>query len=199
MEEKTQLIFRLLEVHKNNWDATLFQLLAKNFGLNRKGNVFLKWAQYLPFSIIRKNCAEPHMLEALFIGISGLLQGEMTAPYKKRLRDHYDYLKQKFSFEDIPGLKVNFRSLRPSNFPAIRLSKLVQFYTQTPRPFAQLIEAKEPGDLSWIRKVGVSDFWKTHYTFNQESASGPKRLSQSFFELLMINTLIPLRFAYAQK
>ena len=139
------------------------------------------------------------MLEALFMGISGLLQGEMTAPYKKRLRDHYDYLKQKFSFEDIPGLKVNFRSLRPSNFPAIRLSQLVQFYTQTPRPFAQLIEAKEPGDLSWIRKVGVSNFWKTHYTFNQESASGPKRLSQSFFELLMINTLIPLRFAYAQK
>jgi hypothetical protein len=199
LEEKTQLIFRLLEVHKNNWDATLFQLLAKNFGLNQKGNVFLKWAQYLPFSVIRKNCAEPHMLEALFIGISGLLQGEMTAPYKKRLRDHYDYLKQKFSFEDIPGLKVNFRSLRPSNFPAIRLSQLVQFYTQTPRPFAQLIEAKEPGDLLWIRKVGVSDFWKTHYTFNQESASGPKRLSQSFFELLMINTLIPLRFAYAQK
>ena len=53
--------------------------------------------------------------------------------------------------------------------------------------------------MSWIRKVGVSDFWKTHYTFDQESASGPKRLSQSFFELLMINTLIPLRFAYAQK
>jgi hypothetical protein len=62
------------------------------------------------------------------------------------------------------------------------------------------MEAKEPGDLAWIRTVGVSDFWKTHYTFNErESASGPKRLSQSFFELLMINTLIPLRFAYANK
>jgi regulation of enolase protein 1 (concanavalin A-like superfamily) len=51
------------------------------------------------------------------------------------------------------------------------------------------MEAEKPKDLAWIRTVGVSDFWKTHYTFERESASKPKRLSQSFFELLMINTL----------
>lgn len=45
----------------------------------------------------------------------------------------------------------------------------------------------------------MSDFWRTHYTFDRESASTPKRLTRSFFELLVINTLIPLRFAYAQK
>lgn len=199
LEEKTQLIFNLLKVNKNNWEATLFQLLAKNFGLNQNGSVFLKWAQYLPFSVIRKTCSEPGMSEALFFGISGLLEGEMNSPYKKQLRTDYDYLKQKFGFEDIPGMKVNFRRLRPSNFPTIRLSQLSQFYAQNSRPFAQLIEANKPRDLDWIRKVGVSDFWKTHFTFDSESASSPKRLSQSFFELLMINTLIPLRFAFAQK
>ena len=139
------------------------------------------------------------MLEALFIGISGLLQGEMTAPYKKRLRDHYDYLKQKLNFDDISGLKVNFRSLRSSNFPNIRLSQLVQFYTKNSRPFAQLIESKDPKELRLISKVGVSYFWKIHYTFERETASSTKRLTKSFFELLMINTLIPLRFAYQQK
>ncbi|MBL6666884.1 DUF2851 family protein [Flavobacteriaceae bacterium] len=199
LEQKTQLIFDLLKVNKNNWEATLFQLLVKNFGLNQNGNLFLKWAQYLPFSIIQKNTAEPDMLEALFMGISGLLQGEINSPYKKHLRSHYDYLKQKFGFDDILGMKLNFKGLRPSNFPTIRLSQLAQFYHQNPRPFAQLMEAKKPKDLSWIREVGVSDFWKTHYTFERESASKPKRLSQSFFELLMINTLIPLRFAFKQK
>ena len=199
LEEKTQLIFSLLKVNKNNWEATLFQLLAKNFGLNQNGNVFLKWAKYLPFSVIRKTCSEPVMSEALFFGISGLLEGEMNSPYKKQLRTDYDYLKQKFGFEDIPGMKVNFRRLRPSNFPTIRLSQLSQFYAQNPRPFAQLVEATKPKDLDWIRQVGVSDFWKTHFTFDSESTSSPKRLSQSFFELLMINTLIPLRFAFAQK
>lgn len=199
LEEKTQLIFSLLKVNKNNWEATLFQLLAKNFGLNQNGNVFLRWAQYLPFSVIRKTCSDPSMSEALFFGISGLLEGEMISPYKKQLRVDYKYLKQKFGFEDIPGIKVNFRHLRPSNFPTIRLSQLSQFYAQNHQPFAQLVEADKPKDLEWIRKVGVSDFWRTHYTFDLESVSSPKRLSQSFFELLMINILIPLRFAFAQK
>ena len=199
LEEKTQLIFSLLKANKNNWEATLFQLMAKNFGLNRNGNIFLKWAKYLPYHIVQKNCHESGMLEALFMGISGLLEGEMNAPYKKQLRADYDYLKQKFGFEDIPGLKANFRQLRPPNFPTIRLSQLAQLYVQNPRPFAQLIEAKKPKDLEWICKVGVSDFWRTHYTFDRESASTPKRLTRSFFELLVINTLIPLRFAYAQK
>jgi len=60
----------------------------------------------------------------------------MNSPYKKQLRIDYDYLKQKFGFEDIPGMKVNFRRLRPSNFPSIRLSQLSQFYAQNPHPFA---------------------------------------------------------------
>jgi hypothetical protein len=115
------------------------------------------------------------------------------------LRDHYDYLKQKLNFDDISGLKVNFRSLRSSNFPNIRLSQLVQFYTKNSRPFAQLIESKDPKELRLISKVGVSYFWKIHYTFERETASSTKRLTKSFFELLMINTLIPLRFAYQQK
>ena len=199
LEQKTELIFGLLKANNNNWEATLFQLLAKNFGLNRNGNLFLKWAQSHPFNIIQKNTDEPEVLEALFMGISGLLQGEMNSPYKKYLHQHYDYLKQKFGFDDILGMKLNFKGLRPSNFPTIRLSQLAQFYHHNPRPFAQLMEAEKPKDLAWIRTVGVSDFWKTHYTFERESASKPKRLSQSFFELLMINTLIPLRFACKQK
>ena len=199
LEEKTTLIDQLLKGNKNDWEGTLFQLLAKNFGLNRNGNVFLKWAQHLPFNVIRKSGFEPRKLEALFFGISGLLEGAMDIPYKKQLRGEYDYLKQKFGFKDIPGIKVNFSRLRPPNFPTIRLSQLAEFYTQNPRPFSQLIEAEQLTDLPWIREVGVSDFWKTHYTFDKESASSSKRLSQSFFELLLINTLIPMRFAYAQK
>ena len=36
LEEKTQLIFDLLKESNNDWEAVMFKLLAKNFGLNRK-------------------------------------------------------------------------------------------------------------------------------------------------------------------
>jgi len=49
LEQKTTLIHQLLKANKNDWEETLFQLLAKNFGLNINGNTFLKWAQHLHF------------------------------------------------------------------------------------------------------------------------------------------------------
>ncbi|MEK9602884.1 MAG: DUF2851 family protein [Flavobacteriaceae bacterium] len=199
LETKTMLIQQLLKANKNHWEETLFQLLAKNFGLNRNGNAFLKWAQHLPFGVVQKSAQDVRMLEALFFGISGLLEGELEVPYKKELHQNYYYLKQKFGFKEIPGIKVSFSRLRPPNFPTVRLSQLAQLYSHFHRPFSRLISAENLSDLDWIRKIGVSEFWKTHFTFEKESSSSPKRISQSFFELLLINTLIPFRFAYARK
>ena len=88
MEEKVNLIFNLLEANKNDWEATLFQLLAKNFGLNVNGNAFLKWAQQISFSIIRKNAHDPIALEALFFGLSGLLKKEIEETLIQLRRDY---------------------------------------------------------------------------------------------------------------
>lgn len=198
LEEKTLQIRKLLKTNNNNWEQTLFELLAKNFGLNRNGDVFLQWAQRLPFTVVQKNCANGDLLEALFMGMAGLLNGEIHYPYPQKLHKDFDYLKRKYGFTEVLGISVNFRRLRQPNFPTIRLSQLAQLYHQHPRPFSLLIKAEAPRDLNWIRTIGVSEYWKTHYTFEKESAPSPKRLSQSFFDLLMINTLIPLRFAYAQ-
>jgi len=198
LESKTIQIKLLLHQSKNNWEGVLFQLLAKNFGLNLNGAVFLKWAQHLPFQIVQKISHDGSLLEALFMGISGLLSGEMNSAYKKQLRSEYDYLKQKFGFKEIPGIRMQFKGLRPPNFPTIRLSQLAQFYTQNPRPFSRLIQADNLMEFDWIRKVGVSPFWETHYTFDKSSPKKSKKISQPFLNLLLINTLIPLRFAYYQ-
>ena len=44
--------------------------------------------------------------------------------------------------------------------------------------------------------VGTSVFWETHYTFNKESKKRVKKLSKSFIELIVINTIIPIKFMY---
>ena len=42
------------------------------------------------------------------------------------------------------------------------------------------------------------DFWKTHFTFETTSKKSPKKLTKSFVDLLLINTIIPLKFIYLQ-
>jgi hypothetical protein len=46
-------------------------------------------------------------------------------------------------------------------------------------------------------KTNTSEFWETHYTFGKQSKSSKKILSRSFIDLLLINTLIPIKFGYA--
>src|SRR5690606_1682006 len=68
LQEKSAPIQALLTRSKNDWEAVLFCMLAKNFGLNINGNAFFELAKSLPFAVIRKEANEVENLEALFLG-----------------------------------------------------------------------------------------------------------------------------------
>ena len=67
LERKSIPIETLLQETNNDWEAVLFCLLAKNFGLNTNGEIFFNIAKNISFHIIRKESFEIQNLEALFI------------------------------------------------------------------------------------------------------------------------------------
>ena len=73
LERKSKSIEDLLKASKNDWEAVLFKLLAKNFGLKVNGDSFLSLAESIPFSIVRKTQSKQEQLEALFFGQAGLV------------------------------------------------------------------------------------------------------------------------------
>ena len=77
LEEKTKLIFDLLKQSKNDWEATLFKLLAKNFGLNKNGDSFLSLANSIDYEVIRKLSNDRFQLEAVLLGKAGLLDEDV--------------------------------------------------------------------------------------------------------------------------
>ena len=48
MEDHVGYIQNRLNKIKNDWEATLFVLLSKGFGLNTNGNAFFEWAAVVP-------------------------------------------------------------------------------------------------------------------------------------------------------
>ena len=46
--------------------------------------------------------------------------------------------------------------------------------------------------------ITISKYWQTHYQFDKESSKKKKQFSKSFIDLLIINTIIPIQFAYAK-
>ncbi|AEH01656.1 DUF2851 family protein [Lacinutrix sp. 5H-3-7-4] len=199
LERKAKDINIILEQSKNNWEAVLFKLLAKNFGLKVNGDSFFSLANNLDFSIVRKQQSKQVGLEALFFGQTQLLSEDCQDPYFLELKKEYTFLKQKFNLNEIGVLPLQFFRLRPPNFPTIRLSQLATLYTTHNNVFSKIIKTNNIIDFYTIFKIEASQFWQTHYTFNKESKKSKKQLTKSFIDLLLINTVIPIKFSYAKQ
>lgn len=198
LERKSKPIQDLAIATNNDWEAVLFLLLAKNFGLNTNGDIFLKIAQSFPYNIFRKESFEVENLEAMLFGNSGLLDLEKEDTYYKDLKFRYFYLLHKYQIEKNLSEPVQFFKHRPDNFPTIRLSQLANLYHKQQNLFSKIIELSDVKEIYEVFDISVSEYWKTHYQFDKESPKKPKSLSKSFIDLLLINTIIPIQFAYAK-
>ena len=198
LERKSSPIFELLKLTNNDWEAVLFCLLAKNFGLNTNGEIFLKIAQFIPFSIIRKESFEVENLEALLLGNAGLLDLEKEDNYFKDLKFRYFYLLHKYQIEKKLVEPVQFFKHRPDNFPTIRLSQLANLYYSQQNLFSKISTFNSVKSIYETFEISTSNYWENHYQFDKESPKKRKKLSKSFVDLIVINTLIPFQFAYAK-
>ena len=196
LEKKAEQIQQVLEKNHNNWEATLFVSLAKNFGLKVNGEAFLSFANSFDFSIVRKVSSNRYQLEALFFGQAGLLTDPIESMYYRELKEAYRYLKRKYQLQEISKNQVQFFRLRPNNFPTIRLSQLADLYYNYQSLFSKLIEIEDINDFYKLLGVSTSPFWQSHYTFETESKKRIKKLTNPFIDLLLINTIIPLKFMF---
>ena len=198
LERKSIPVQQLLMETENDWEAVLFCMLAKNFGLNTNGELFLKIAKSVPFVIIRKESSEVENLEALLFGRADLFPLNLEDTYSRDLKARFDYLTHKYQLSKIVIEPVQFFKHRPDNFPTIRLAQLAMLYNQQRNLFSQIITIKNLSEFYKLFAISISNYWQTHYQFDKESPKKKKQFSKSFIDLLVINTIIPIQFAYAK-
>jgi Protein of unknown function (DUF2851) len=198
LERKSQEIEILLKQSANNWEAVLFKFLAKNFGLKVNGDAFSSLSNSFEFSVLRKSQSKLLSLEALFFGQFGLLESDVQEPYILELQSEYHFLSQKFMLSQQGVLPLQFFRLRPLNFPTIRLSQLANLYYREYSLFSKAINASSIKEFYKLFSVSTTAFWETHYTFIKISKKTIKKVTKSFIDLLLVNTIIPLKFSYAK-
>lgn len=198
LERKSSEIAQLLKESNNDWEAVLFCLLAKNFGLNTNGALFLNMAKSIPFSVIRKESFAIENLEALFFGQANMLQTNFQDSYPNKLQHDYNYLCHKYTISIRVFDKVEFFKHRPDNFPTIRLAQLAALYHKEHNLFSKIVNVSSISEIYTLFQIEVNDYWETHYNFDKKSVAKKKKMSHSFIDLIVMNTLIPVRFAYEQ-
>lgn len=198
LEQKTEKINQLLKSSNNDWEAVLFKLISKNFGLKVNGEAFLSLAQSFSFKTLRKISDNTKRVEALFFGQANLLEVDTEDSYLRDLKHEYNFLVSKFKLDNSGVLPLKFFRLRPSNFPTIRLSQLASLYASQNSLFSKLIDVNTKEDFYNIFNVGVSPYWENHYNFGKASKPAKRKLSKAFVDLLLINTILPLKFCHSK-
>jgi len=208
LEEKTEAIQRRADRMNGSWEDAYFMTLARNYGFGINGDAFEEWAAHIPFSAVAHHRDNLFQIEAIFLGQAGLLQTEaiperyqqeaLNEGYFAKLRNEYLYLAHKFSLKPMDFKLWKFLRLRPQNFPHIRLAQMANLYYEHRTGLSQLLECKDTIALSELMKTKVTPYWESHYTFGSVSSENAKNLSPFSINLLIINTCIPMLFAYGR-
>lgn len=196
LDEKSLEIEAALIKNKNNYEALLFQHLAYAFGLKVNAQIFRQIAESLDFSIVSKIRQNLTQLEALFFGMSSWLdlpQDEQTQIWKRE----FDFINVKYNLPDW-RFHPKFSRLRPPNFPTVRLSQFACLYHGHQNLFSKIIAAQNVEEIYHIfERVKASEYWNTRFNFGKISTvEGEKVLTKDFVDLILINAVLPLKYAY---
>lgn len=208
LEQKTIAIQRRADRCNGSWEDAYFMTLARNYGFGINGDAFEEWALHIPPGAVGKHRDDLFQIEAIFMGQAGLLD-EAAVPeryreealnegYYTRLRNEYLYLAHKFSLQPMDYKRWRFLRLRPQNFPYIRIAQLANLYYERRASLSALIDCETADELRQLLQTHVTPYWETHYIFGSESARNRKQLSAASMDLLIINTAVPMLFAYGR-
>lgn len=208
LEQKTEAIRKRVELCNGSWEEAYFVTLARNYGFGINGDVFEQWAQNVPLNAVAHHRDDLFQIEAMFMGQAGLLeldaipsyyqQDALNEGYFTKLRNEYQYLAHKFSMNPIDFKLWRFLRLRPQNFPHIRISQLANLCYEQKAGLSNLVECETIEQLKHVLSSHVTPYWETHYTFGSTSSKNEKHLTYGSLNLLIINTAIPMLFAYGR-
>lgn len=204
LEEKTERLNNYLSRTGGDWERVFFIALARNFGFGINSQVFEQWAFTIDPQQIGKHRDNIFQVEAFFLGQAGLLNDALVPPEHRdscfmQLKSEYAFLQNKFNLIPLDAKQWRFGRLRPQNFPYVRMSQLARLYSERGVNLSRVLETQSIEDLRRLFKVGVTDYWRTHYAFGEESKETDKELQSSSLNLIIINTVSPLFFAYARE
>jgi hypothetical protein len=204
LQQKSELILKILAGNGNDWEETFFRMLTRYFGFRVNSAPFEILASELPFRIIRKHTDNRFQVEALLFGTAGMLE---TGLFKEALSDEYylglvreyNILSAKYSLKHIHGWLWKFSKLRPANFPTVRISQLATMLSSPEGFFSKALETDAIGLLRGLFEVTASEYWNDHYIFGKKSINVPKSTGAQAADILLINAVIPVIFVYGMK
>ena len=86
--------------------------------------------------------------------------------------------------------------MRPSNFPTLRLAQLSMLIHNSVHLFSIVRETILLEDVKKLLAITANDYWHYHYIFDEVSVFREKNIGKQMIHSVLINTVVPILFAY---
>ena len=172
LECKRSSIERLLEITKGSWEHALYISLARNFGFHTNSLPFEQLAINTPLSYLQKHRNSLFQLTAILLGQANLI-GE-----DKDLQKEYAFMQAKFGLTPMDASVWKHSKLRPQNSPELRIRQFAQLLYQSENLLSKLLDTDDLKELEQLFTV--------------------PQMGKSSIDILLINTVIPYKYAYAK-
>lgn len=200
LERKSEDIKKLLERFNNSWAEVFYVLLSRSMGFGLNSDAFQQLALSLPLNHILKQGDNLFQIEALLLGQSGLLsEVDSVDEYTSKLKDEYNFLRNKYSLQPLDSHLFRMMRTRPSGLPYVRMAQLAVLLKNIQGLYSKVMSSKDLGQIRLLFHVNTSEYWQTHYVLGELSPYKQKYIGDSSLDIMIINAVIPLMFAHGRK
>ena len=171
-----------VERFRGDWERATFVTLARTFGFGLNGDAFERWAEHVPLQAVGKHRDHLEQVAAIFLGMAGLLErcpsntaaSQLTPEVLQR---EWRFLSAKFQLSETMSPSVwRHMRIRPQNFPEVRILHLARLFHEDRCSLHRFLEVDD-----------VSAFAGT---------LRPCGITEATCRLLVINTVVPVLYAY---
>ena len=197
---KVERIHQLLDSFNGSWEDVCYVTLARNFGFGINNDAFERLARRSPLRLLGKHSDSVLQIEALLFGQAGMLDAQKPGmdSYYNQLCTEYAFLSNKFQLTPMEKESWKLFRIRPQNFPYRRIAMLAQFIEGGFRMMNRILEAEGEKEMRALFELELSGYWTKHYTFGKPNERATATLSRSSIDIILINTVAPLLYAYGE-
>ncbi len=198
VQEKSARIENQLAALSGDWEETAYITLARALGFGLNAEPFERLARSLPLRFVRKHADSVLSVEALLFGQAGMLPLKPSADaYIARLQTEYSFLAHKFGLRAPQSLCWKNSGIRPANFPHRRIALLAHIISSRISLMSAIASVENLDEARKLFESELTGYWAHHYTLGGTASEARVYTSKDSVNLLIINTVVPLLYAYS--
>lgn len=196
LRRKITAVEQLFEEADRNWNQTFYLMFFRTLGDKRNQPAFLNLARRATYAMVLRERASLHNVEALLFGASGLLVLYDHDAYTLDLRRDFVYLASKYDVAPMNPSAWDFTRIHPANHPVLRIAQAAAFFAGHDFVMERMLDCRTPEDAARLFGTEASQYWCTHHLPAVRSGDMPKRIGTFKANLMAINLVSIMQYAY---